>query len=124
MPRARRSESPRFLYAGALAALLSACSPAPPFASSRPEGGAPQGAARAAARGDDLPEVAADPREKILSDISSVLLSEKHLLKRPIDDALSRETFPKYVEELDGAKLLLLEENVNALARYAERMDD
>jgi carboxyl-terminal processing protease len=73
---------------------------------------------------DNLPEVAADPRERLLAELSTVLLTQRHLLRRPLDDALSKEAFPKYIEELDGAKLLLLEEHVQALSRYADRMDD
>jgi len=32
--------------------------------------------------------------------------------------------FPKYVEQLDGAKLLLLKPHVDALSAYSDRMDD
>jgi carboxyl-terminal processing protease len=73
---------------------------------------------------DDLPEVSPDPREPALAEIATVLLTEKHLLRRPIDDALSREAFPKYIEELDGAKLLLLQSDVDKLSAYSDRMDD
>jgi carboxyl-terminal processing protease len=73
---------------------------------------------------DDLPEVSRDPREGALAEITAVLLTEKHLLRRPIDDALSKAAFPKYLEELDGAKLLLLDEHVTALSAYATHMDD
>ncbi len=72
----------------------------------------------------DLPEVMPDAREKMLSEIMMVLLPERHLLKRPIDDTLSKEAFPVYLEELDGAKLLLLDEHVQLLSQYADRMDD
>lgn len=73
---------------------------------------------------DELPEVAPDSREPVLAEMTSVLLAEKHLLRRPIDDALSKRSFPNYLEQLDGAKLLLLRSHVQALSRYADRMDD
>ena len=125
MPRVRLDQPRSLRVSGAL--LLSlvfgfGCSPSPPGTGPHRAGAA--GGAQPEVPGDDLPEVSADPRERVLSEITTVLLSEKHLLRRPIDDALSRETFPKYIEELDGAKLLLLEEHVTSLSRYAERMDD
>jgi carboxyl-terminal processing protease len=73
---------------------------------------------------DGLAELPPDPRERPLTEIVSVLLTEKHVLQKPIDDKLSREAFPKYIEELDGSKLLLLEEHRAALAKYADLMDD
>jgi carboxyl-terminal processing protease len=73
---------------------------------------------------DDLAELPPDPREKALAEMVGTLLVEKHVLRRPLDDKLSKESFPKYIEELDGAKLLLLQEHVTALSKYAERMDD
>jgi carboxyl-terminal processing protease len=79
-------------------------------------------AAQAAA--DRLPEVERDPREPMLAELATVLLTEKHLLRRPIDDALSKEAFPEYLEQLDGAKQLLLQEHVSLLSAYADRMDD
>ena len=36
----------------------------------------------------DLPEVPADKREQTLAEIAMVLLPDRHLLRRPIDDAL------------------------------------
>jgi carboxyl-terminal processing protease len=73
---------------------------------------------------DELPELPADAREKVLAEMTAVLLSDKHLMRRPIDDALSKKSFPNYIEQLDGAKLLLLQEHVTALSKYADRMDD
>jgi carboxyl-terminal processing protease len=68
--------------------------------------------------------VAADPREKLLAQLVTVLLTEKHLTPRPIDDAVSRKAFPRFLEQLDGSKLLLLTSHVAALKRYEDRMDD
>ncbi len=72
----------------------------------------------------ELPELAADPREKTLAEAASVLLSEQHVLKKKIDDSLSKEAFPKFIEQLDGAKLILLETHVTLLGAYADKMDD
>jgi len=79
---------------------------------------------RAAAPNDNLPQVARDPREARLAEIAMVLLSEKHLLRRPIDDKLSKEAFVRYLEEVDGPKLFLLQQHVTALSAYSDRMDD
>jgi carboxyl-terminal processing protease len=73
---------------------------------------------------DQLPELPPDAREGVLAEMTTVLLSDKHLLRRKLDDAVSKQSFPTYIEHLDGGKLLLLEEHVNALSKYADRMDD
>jgi carboxyl-terminal processing protease len=73
---------------------------------------------------DGLSELPPDPREKALAEMVATLLVEKHVLRRPLDDKLSKESFPKYIEDLDGAKLLLLEANVTALSKYQGLMDD
>lgn len=71
-----------------------------------------------------LPELAADPREEILAKSVAALLSEDHLMQRPIDDKVAKEAFPKYLEHLDGSKLFLLKAHVAALERDADKMDD
>jgi carboxyl-terminal processing protease len=73
---------------------------------------------------DALPELPADAREKVLAEMTAVLLTEKHLMRRAIDDTLSKQSFPNYLSQLDGAKLLLLQEHVAALSKYSDRMDD
>ncbi|HZO12734.1 MAG TPA: carboxy terminal-processing peptidase [Polyangiaceae bacterium] len=106
-----------------LLALALGCSSSPPGTTSGPPAEHPNNAS-APPVVDDLPEVQADPREELLSRLTAMLLSEKHLVRRKIDDALSKETFPKYIEQLDGAKLLLLKPHVDALSAYSDRMDD
>src|SRR5215207_8911599 len=98
---------------------LVACSPPRPTPGTKSSGPAATAVATV-----ELAEVPADPREPVLSQAAVALLTRQHVLRRPIDDALSREAFPKYVEEIDGAKLFLLQPHVDALARYAESMDD
>lgn len=73
---------------------------------------------------DQLPELPADPRETQLSMSVARLLTEDHILQRKIDDSVSREAFPKYLEQLDGGKLFLLKEQTTALEKYADKMDD
>ncbi|MFO0554779.1 MAG: carboxy terminal-processing peptidase [Polyangiaceae bacterium] len=72
----------------------------------------------------ELPQTLQDPREPMLARTIDELLSEQHLLRKPIDDALSKEAFPKYLEELDGSKLFLLKENITSLSQFSDQMDD
>ncbi len=73
---------------------------------------------------DNLPALPADPREATLAEATLQLLTKQHVLRRPINDALSKEAFPKYIEELDGAKLLLLQSDIDALSKYESAIDD
>ena len=72
----------------------------------------------------DLPEAPRDPREQILAAAASSLLGREHVNARAIDDAISKEGFQRLVEELDSAKLFLLESDVQKLARFETDMDD
>src|SRR5262245_66571117 len=73
------------------------------------------------ASADSLPELPADSREPILGQATTELLSSQHVLHRPVDDTVSEEAFPKYIEALDGAKLVLLQPDVDALAAYHDK---
>ena len=114
----------RFATLSLLSFGVGCASPASTAGTHGPTAGSAAGPATAAPIADGLPEVAPDAREAVLAEMTSVLLTDKHLLRRPIDDALSRQAFPNYLEHLDGAKLLLLQEHVQALSKYADRMDD
>jgi carboxyl-terminal processing protease len=72
----------------------------------------------------DLPEAARDPREPLLASAAATLLGREHVLARSIDDALSKEAFPRFIEELDSGTLFLLESDVQKLARLETDMDD
>jgi carboxyl-terminal processing protease len=72
----------------------------------------------------DLPEAPRDPREQILASAASSLLTHEHVRARPIDDAVSKEAFQRFIEELDGGKVFLLEGDVQKLARFETDMDD
>jgi carboxyl-terminal processing protease len=73
---------------------------------------------------DDLPETPRDPREEFLSKVATQLLTKEHVLAKPIDDGVSKEAFAKYIEELDGTKMFLLDAHVQKLASYETQMDD
>lgn len=87
--------------------------------------GAPLPSASASAPIDSsLAETPRDPREAILAQAATALLSQQHLLARPIDDNVSKEAFDRFIEELDGGKLFLLEGDVQKLARFDKDIDD
>ena len=65
-----------------------------------------------------------DPREAMLSAAMVELLGHEHLLRKPIDDELSRTSFTTYLDRLDGSKLYLLKRDRDALARYTDKIDD
>jgi carboxyl-terminal processing protease len=72
----------------------------------------------------DPPAAPRDPREAALSEAVARLLSREHLLGKPIDDALSRAAFATYMDRLDANKLFLLKSDREALAKYADKIDD
>ena len=65
-----------------------------------------------------------DPREAALAGTVLELMESEHLLRKKIDDATSREAFETYVEALDGGKMFLLASDKQALAKYADKIDD
>lgn len=91
----------------------------PPSASS-----SPVDAARPRPVDPGLADMARDPREALLASAASAFLGQEHVLARPIDDGVSKEAFHGLVEDLDGAKLFLLDGDVQKLARYETDMDD
>ena len=71
-----------------------------------------------------LPELEADPREEVIAEGVKMILQSRHLLRRPLDDNMSREAFEEYLERLDGRKLYLLESHIEELRKMSEHMDD
>src|SRR5688572_17447700 len=65
-----------------------------------------------------------DPREDALSEIVLRLLEKEHLLRKKVDDAVSRTAFTTYIDRLDGGKMFLLEEDKVALSKHADKLDD
>lgn len=72
----------------------------------------------------DLPEAPRDAREATLAEAARALLGKEHVLARNIDDNVSKEAFQRFVEELDGGKVFLLEDDVKKLARFEAELDD
>jgi carboxyl-terminal processing protease len=93
---------------------------APASGESRPA--APEVKAAPVAAADPAP--ALDPRETTLSAAVVLLLEHEHLLRKPIDDELSRTAFDTYLDRLDVGKMFLLRKDRDALARYGDKIDD
>ncbi|MBL0217220.1 MAG: carboxy terminal-processing peptidase [Myxococcales bacterium] len=65
-----------------------------------------------------------DPREAALSKTVLELLEQGHLLHKKIDDTVSREAFATYMDRVDAGKMFLLKADRDALAKYADKIDD
>jgi carboxyl-terminal processing protease len=65
-----------------------------------------------------------DPREAALAAAVTQLFEKQHLLRKPIDDELSRTAFATYLDKLDVSKMFLLRKDRDALAKYADKIDD
>ncbi|HEX8111285.1 MAG TPA: hypothetical protein VF516_26330, partial [Kofleriaceae bacterium] len=70
------------------------------------------------------PAPALDPRETTLSAAVVLLLEHEHLLRKPIDDELSRTAYDTYLDRLDVGKMFLLRKDRDALVRYVDKVDD
>src|SRR5437763_1411264 len=70
------------------------------------------------------PATPPDPREAALARTVTRLLEQDHLLHKRLDDTVSRTAFDAYLERLDADKMFLLKSDRNALARYADQIDD
>src|SRR5690606_35205189 len=62
--------------------------------------------------------------ERLLSQAISRLLEHEHLRRKPIDDAVSQDAFKRYLEGLDPSRTFLLQADVDALQKHADRIDD
>jgi carboxyl-terminal processing protease len=67
---------------------------------------------------------APDPREAALSAAVMRLLEHGHLLRKTIDDEISRLAFDNYLDRLDGGKMFLLRSDREALAPHIDKIDD
>lgn len=65
-----------------------------------------------------------DPREAALSEIVVRLMEKEHVLRKKLDDDVSRNAFKMYMDRLDGGKMFVLEEDRIALAKHIDKMDD
>jgi carboxyl-terminal processing protease len=110
-----------FAFLLVVLSLGSACSAkAPASGESRPA--APEVKPAATPAGDPAPQL--DPRESTLSAAVVLLLEHEHLLRKPIDDELSRTAFDTYLDRLDSGKMFLLRKDRDSLAKYADKIDD
>jgi len=67
----------------------------------------------------------ADPaKQKVLLTAVGKMLEQYHYSGRPIDDAFSTIIFEQYIDRLDHAKEILMEEDVKALKKYEVAIDD
>ena len=104
-----------------LSLALAACSAkAPASGESRPA--TPEVKPAPAAHGESSQTL--DPREASLSAAIVLLLEHEHLLRKPIDDELSRTAFDTYLERIDASKMFLLRRDRESLGRYADKIDD
>ncbi len=103
---------------------ITACSAkAPPPEIEKPGGTVPDPGSPPA----NAPPVAAasaDPREVALSAAVLELFESEHLLRKKIDDSVSRAAFDTYVDRLDPTKLFLLRSDRDSLTRHADKIDD
>ncbi|MFO7981844.1 MAG: carboxy terminal-processing peptidase [Desulfuromonadales bacterium] len=63
-------------------------------------------------------------RSKLLSYMLRQQLSRHHYSDKELNDALSRAAFDLYLTQVDSRKRFLLQEDVDHLRSYAERIDD
>lgn len=119
--RARSGGLQAFLVLALSVALVSCSAKAPASGEARPA--APEVHPAPAAQADP-PGSTVDPREASLSTAVLLLLQHEHLLRKPIDDELSRTAFATYLDRLDASKMFLLRKDRDALARYGDKIDD
>ena len=100
-----------------LALALIGCAPKTPTTESPPVG--KEGGAAISAEGGNP-----DPRERTLAAVVLQLFEEEHVLRKPINDEVSKLAFKAYVDSLDAGKMFLLRADRDTLARHADRIDD
>src|SRR5690606_34940642 len=65
-----------------------------------------------------------DPREAALANTIVQLLEREHLLRKPVNDDISRIAFATYLERLDGSKMFLRSSDADALGIHIDKIDD
>jgi carboxyl-terminal processing protease len=104
--------------------LLTACFAGPPWPGQAYAAAADPVAAPAAAASKGGPPSARDPRESLLAQATLELLEQEHLVRKRIDDGVSRVSFATYLDRLDSGKMFLLKADRDALGKYADQIDD
>ncbi len=115
----------RILILALAACSAKASAPASQESPLRPSQEAPQAQHQVpAATSTAAPTPPPDPREQLLSQAIVSLLEKEHLLRKKLDDTVSRTAFATYLDRLDGGKMFLLTADRDALARHTDRIDD
>lgn len=106
--------------------ILSACSAKAPEAKEthNPPPPPPVQTAQAAPAPRPVANKNLDPREAALSEAIVELVQNQHLLRKKIDDQLSRAAFDMYLERIDPTKMYLLKSDRDGLQKYADKIDD
>ena len=61
--------------------------------------------------------------EKILRSVGE-MLEEGHYSPKKIDDDFSKTIFKKFIAQLDGDKIYLMQSDIDALKKYETKIDD
>ncbi len=64
-----------------------------------------------------------NPKQKLLTTVVD-LLEKQHYAPQKIDDSFSKKIFFKYLDELDGDRILFTEADVNSLKKYEATLDN
>ena len=62
-------------------------------------------------------------RQRLVAAIGS-LLEQEHYSPKPINDAFSKEVYKKYLNDLDGEKILFLQSDIKEFKKYEITIDD
>ncbi len=62
-------------------------------------------------------------RQRLVAAIGS-LLEQEHYSPKPINDAFSKEVYKKYLNDLDGEKILFLQSDINGFKKFETTIDD
>lgn len=78
----------------------------------------------APSHGDDDPVKLEENRAKLLSYMLISDLGKYHFSKKKIDDELSRAAFKVYLKQLDPQKRYFIQEDIDSLTVFADKIDD
>jgi carboxyl-terminal processing protease len=62
-------------------------------------------------------------RQRLVAAIGS-LMEQEHYSPKPINDAFSKEVYKKYLNDLDGEKILFLQSDIKEFKKYETTIDD
>lgn len=62
-------------------------------------------------------------RQRLIAAIGS-LLEQEHYSPKPINDAFSKEVYKKYLNDLDGEKILFLQSDIKEFKKFETTIDD